>query len=289
MNLRDAILASILAASDAVWVPNRSWESARRCTLIYERRRDFPATGIIWNSDMVGGSPDAAERTRIGRELQSCAADGMVGVFKPKWARASSVRLTERGDDMARALCGLPTLSAAIVTLDRMRAMKDSPLCIDAGGLYYTTAGAVGVALLAWVSEIVLSDLPWPVEIALPAGHRAALVALEEKLLPLLWRAVVVSGCTLRGVVHYAATALADTLEAAPRSADLPDADEGCRALYYAGVKAALAQMQTVHPRVPNEIGELPLPESPVTPRPGAMEAWAAYPRLASTPECATV
>lgn len=278
MTEQNAILISLLAAVDAVYLPDRKPMDHHRHATIHERRAEYPAVGIALVT-LAGPGATEADRKAAGRALVALERAGLLTRHKPKWARATSLRLTEKGDRRARAVAGLLGIDDALPLLDRLHTLRTDPRCHDEQGA-------------CWISEWVLADRR-PGQVA-TEDDRAELHVQQMQLLPLLVRGLVDSNCTARGDVWYALTpdgvALAERRAAGEKPkarAKLPKASAAAEDFYYERIADELSRLQTTPPRQPQEIGQLPLPVSPRNPRPGFAQAWQQFAGAADRGEAA--
>ena len=252
-SLSDQILVSILAATDAIFIPDRDPMMWPRHAVIYERRRNFTNAGVPWASERVLPGLDEAGRKQIQRLLDELALSGMVLTFQPKGAKTLGVRLSETGDAQARALVGLPALSDALAALAQLAELeRNGATCANLGR--------------TWVPETALAGVAWG-----DNERRHRLVETEEKLLPAVVRDWAVSNCSVRGHCWYAITdagrdQLGKPIEAGP----LPCANDDLRREYYHRVKAEFLALAAAEPKCEREIGEIPMPVSPGTYAPTA-------------------
>jgi hypothetical protein len=109
MNDADTLMVRILALTDAVWLPMRSRDFVRFETnaVLAELRRDYTVRGLLFKSG------EASSRARLEHQhhLEDLAGRGLLQRFgRQKYTR---VRLTDAGEQRARALCGLALLDSA--------------------------------------------------------------------------------------------------------------------------------------------------------------------------------
>jgi len=229
-------------------------------------RRDFQTAGVVVHN-LGGEGADAAERQRASRALRALADERLVVISKPKWARSTAVKLTDGGDDRARALAKLPLLDHAL--LADLHARRESPLGQDELGLVY---GLDQNIELVWHSEFVVADVRNPA----PIEERVKLIVLARRFLPAITRGLVVANATLERHVWYALTpAGVEFAEGAPPAVPkLPRADRELMGCYDDALARARARQETSPPRLPSELGEFALNASPARPRPGFAEAW---------------
>ena len=202
------IIVGILADTDALFAPNRSWLRPRP-TVIYEQRRDYRGGGVPWRS----AAHDEAGRKAMQRELESLCAGpggGLVKTFRPQRVKTLGVKLTAKGEALGRALCGLPNLDQSIGGVMHIVMHSDDS---DAG---------VSFDGRLWVAETALAGVDW-VQCATDAEARQNLVYMEGVLLPSLIRGWVMSNSNNRGQVWYSlTTAGVAMLEAERRKPDPP-------------------------------------------------------------------
>ena len=73
MELADQILLAVLAATDAVFIPDRD-PLARKHRVIAERRAQFPGYGVPWASEKILPGLDDLGRKQVQRALDRLAA-----------------------------------------------------------------------------------------------------------------------------------------------------------------------------------------------------------------------
>lgn len=244
----DEILFAVLAATDAVFIPDRDPTARPRCVVIYERRRDFPHFGVPWASEKVLPGLDDAGRKQVQRSLEHLAAIGMVETVQPKAVKTLGVRLTDAGDAHVRALAGLPTLADALPVVRRIYDLLSADVACQFLGR-------------VWVPETALAGVRWG-----DNDQRHKLVEVEELLLPALVRNYAVSNCTVRGHCWYTITPAGfDAIKSPPPLAsDLPDADADARREYYGRIHLEIRALAAAKPDNEREIGEIPMPVCPM-------------------------
>jgi hypothetical protein len=246
MTEHDAILVQILAATDAVWRPLRRADWARQTPgVVYEYRHRFPSSGVPL------GLPDPSEtgRKAVQRGMEDLASRGFVTLHGRE--RRASVRLTEHSDILARQLVGLPNVNKAHAALRQTIELQ-----------------ATGDGLGPLTSELWLAELH---DYADTDKCRQKLIAVQESLLPALWRGWVESNSDCVGRVWYWATDLGRKvakLSAPTLPSDLPSADVDADKLYSNELLAYRARLRNSRPDVPGEIGFIPLPASIAIRRP---------------------
>jgi len=240
MDLRTSILVRILADTDAVWIPNRTWNRPRP-TNVYFARRTFAKSGVPWES---GGATEA-DRKASQRALEALAKSGAVKARRPHRVKVLTVKLSDASETEARKLVGLPGMYSAWLSACEVARHSKRP-------------GEAALMTDLWVSERkLIGDLP-------PDEYRQMVVVIEEMMLPALVRNYVGSCADRDGRIYFGVTpagwAWLDAGDEPPAD-DLdgePDAD--ARALYYERVRTALDRLDTDDPPDPKEIGSIPLP-----------------------------
>jgi len=245
MELDDQILVAILAATDAVFLPDRSPISSPRHQVICERRKYFPTHGVPWASEKAGPGLDEAGRKQAQRALEGLVAHGLVHTVQPKLAKTLGVKLTEVGDRELRAKVGLPSFDEAISALEQIAICE-------------TACEFVG---LRWVPETALTDAQWGDD-----ERRQEFVKLEDRLLPALVRGFVRSNCSVKGHCWYSLTKAGEKFLAKER----PNSEPAKRAFteeakreYYYRIHEELALLAAAKPEIDREIGDIPMPLCP--------------------------
>jgi len=241
MDERASILVQVLADTDAVWIPSRTWNRPRPAN-VYFARLSFGKGGVPWES---GGATEA-DRKAAQRALEALAKAGAVNVRRPHRVKTLAVKLTDEAEAEARKLVGLPGMySAWLSALEVARHSKR-----------WGTPDVLMTDL--WVSERkLIGERP-------PDEYRREAVLVENMLLPALVRNYVGSCADGHGRVFYALTPAGWAwLDAGnePPADDLDgEPDRDARAFYYERVRAALDRLDTADPPDPKEIGGIPLP-----------------------------
>lgn len=259
------LICSLIATVDCLYLPFKRGFDHRRRTLIYEGRRGFEKAGVPFGGAAIGMT-SAADSMASSRAMRSLADADMIELVRTASSRTVGARPTSRGDEIGRALAGLPRLAQAMKMMARLAKLAQTPLAKDA---YEQT----------WTNELVLCGLS-PKKWGKNEGNlKAAIFGMEDALLPALWRGFVVSECDAGSepitAVWYALTskgreAIAEPI---PTFADVPEeTDVNAVSAYHNTLKHELDKLSTATPKRPNEIGSLPLPVS--RGRPGCEEAW---------------
>ena len=242
MNNQESILCRVLAETDAVWLPMRDF-GGRRPANTYFARRDYPTVGVFWRSEEAS----EAGRKESQRALEALCAAGLLKAYRPRRYKTLGVRLTDEGEARARALCGLPDLSAGMASLAEVARRTEVPG--------------------RWIPETALAGVDYGTP---GSGKKFALV--EDMALPALVRGWLESNADIQGHVWYRVTAAGSAaLDAAIAkttvgkaeghgAADLPAAQKAARALYLDCLSAAQTRLAESEAGDRREIGFIPLP-----------------------------
>lgn len=244
MDLRTSILVQILADSDALFIPNRSW-SRPRPTNIYFGQKNYARSGVVWSS----GAATEADRKAAQRELEALAKERVVRVFRPHRVKTLGVRLTDAAETQVRALCGLPGIECGWWTCHELARYSKVP-------------GEAKTLDDLWISEVQLAGAEWPREGEDTTAFRREMVLTEDMALPALSRGWIVANSDRHGRVYYALTLAGwGVLDNDPPDAP-PDTpvDAEAREMYLDRVQSQLERLDTADPEDPKEIGGLPLP-----------------------------
>lgn len=240
MDERASILVQVLADTDAVWIPSRTWNRPRP-TNVYFARRAFAKGGVPWES---GGATEA-DRKAMQRTLEALAKSGAVKVRRPHRVKTLAVKLADTAEAEARKLVGLPGMYSAWLSACEVARHSKRP-------------GEAALMTDVWVSERKLIGEREPDE------YRREAVLVEEMMLPALVRNYVGSCSDRDGRVSYALTlagwAWLDAGDEPPADDLDGEPDRDARAFYYERVRAALDRLDTTDPPDPKEIGGIPLP-----------------------------
>jgi hypothetical protein len=240
----EQVLLTILAATDAAWLPMRTWTPPVPANT-YFARRDFSRQGVPW----VSGAASEADRKEAQRLVETLAGQGVVQLFRPRRLKTLGVRLTDEGEGLARRLCGLPGLEiarSALAEVVRLSSERQK----------------------GCVSEAALAGVAW----SHPRSGKI-LARLEDQVLPGLIRGWLESNADIIGHVYYRATDIGrraaiespagEWSRVSPQN-EAPR-DDGAKeryGFYLERLDAALARLRTAEPQDQREIGLLPLPAS---------------------------
>lgn len=232
------IIVRVLAATDAIWVPLRTWNRPLT-TNVYFARQAFHKSGVPWES---GGATEA-ERKSLQRALEGLAQAGAVEVRKPNRVRSLSVRLCDDAEDTARRLVGMTDLCAAWVACHELARHSKRP-------------GDAALLTDAFIRErLMCGDV---------SDHEYAIEAdsVQRMLLPALARGRVIALADCRGCVHYALTRSGwEWLDTEPLEHPETTPDAEMDELYRDHLAACRERLETAQNRIP-ELGDLPLPVS---------------------------
>ncbi len=225
----------LLARQDATFAPLRDFGPAGPNFLA--ARTDFLQAGIPWRS--TGGSD--TNRKRSSRFLRELSRAGLVRIRRSGRVMTPFVKLTEEAEAQARGLCGLPTLFASWVMLQRV-----ADLAVEAGR--------------EWVPEYVLADWPEPRGAESGSAEARELAFLEDLALPGLCRGWLESGATSTRHVAYQVGRLAASLKNDPADV-LPEVEPKTEAyeLYLQAFQRKRQYLLNTAPADPREIGPIPL------------------------------
>lgn len=250
-SLPDQILLALLAATDAVFIPDRDPLARQRHAVIHERRKMFRHGGVPWASERVLPGLDDTGRKQVQRLLDELALAGLVLTFQPKGAKTLGARLSDAGDARARALAGLPALCDAVAVLGQL------------GDLERTDATCAFLGR-TWLPETALAGVRWG-----DNARRHKFVEVEEKLLPALVQGWVESNCSVQRHCWYALVPAGREQLGKPVTAasGLPPTSDQARREYYYRVQAEFHALAAAKPACEREIGEIPMPVCPLPAR----------------------
>lgn len=226
----------IAAEVDAIHLPPRQkgWGTRMAANLYFARER-FKAGGVpVRSTDSTKRQTSNATRVAFADLLKRAAAEELLVTTRTK-SMFPLARLTAKGDEVARAICGLPGAGIARMFLADLK--KKTP------------RGK------RWVSEFRLAG---------KVADWGDLFVIQNEALPALWRGWVEAGSTVEGEFRYALTpAGLAALKKEPRDA-FPEGDddpfqEEARAIYRATFEATLGGLMNDAPENLSELGEIPL------------------------------
>ncbi len=240
MNDTNRILIELLAMTDATWRPMRraDWRK-RAAAVLYEHRGRFAAAGVPWHP----AGKDDASRKADQRTIAEMATAGLLTLHGD--ARRASLRLTDRGEAIARALAGLPSIGAAHATVAEVIRLE------RAGDGFGAVTSELWLARLENYSDTL--------------DCRSELVVVQYMAAAALCRDWLESGSDLYGRVWYWPTAEGRRIAKTPEpilSDDLPPKDDSAFELYDRIDGSYRSHLRHSKPANPSEIGFLPLPAS---------------------------
>ena len=107
------LLIRLLAETDALYLPFRD-PTATWWAFGWTMRRHYPTRGLPWRSHERSGSA-AAKATE--RKLKDLVDAGSIKTLRPRGIKTLCVRLTDEGDQLARALADIPNLDCGVATV----------------------------------------------------------------------------------------------------------------------------------------------------------------------------
>lgn len=247
--MNDSILIRLLARTDAVWFPLRSWDRRPFPTVLYEHRRDF-ASGLPWSS----GGASATERKRIERDLAALAEAGLVSISR-QGERAAFVKLTDAADWYTRALCDLAGITETLALMAKLAALAARGYCAVSSGK------ASSLTVPEWALTPQREKL---LNRPLTPKDRDALFTIEETFAPAVCRGWVRSVCTVRGACWYTLTDSGIEALCNPPTMpkDLPVPSEEKFRAYDHALTIAQRELRDAEPVNVREIGLMPCRDS---------------------------
>ncbi len=250
MNENEQILSTLLAHVDSLWGPNRA-----NVTVVAERRRQFIEAGLPMTSKPLG---EFDAMLPGHRTLQNRLAEAGIGQWiecvGTKGGRTDAVRLTDAGDEHARALCGLPTLGDALAVASQIHDLRHDPNGVDQNGF-------------AWIAEDVVGGVTPEHYVGGTLGveGKELLAKLQVTLLPCLWRGIVVSSCDVHRRCWYAVRPSRVTSYRKQNypAVELPKADDTAWDHYVDTIKLARGTLHRSTPESINDVGDIPFSCSP--------------------------
>lgn len=234
----DTLLVELLAEVDSLFVPARRNEGDRR-RVAHQRAALYASQGLEWAS----GQADETARKQAQRTLAELDTAGLVVVTRSK-GRATWVRFTDAGEDRARALCDLPRIDSAYLTVDELAEFTR----IDAR-----------FAEQAFCPETRLARCEWDGT----ADHEHSFLTAESMALPGIIRGWIGVQAP-SGRAYYWLTAagweIAKSKRTAPKLARIKP-DPVAWSVYAKRMRAAIASLSTAEPLNQMEIGPLPIIE----------------------------
>ena len=245
LTTRQTILVSLVAATDAIWLPSR--ESHRDAvnpavTNCYELRKQFREAGVPWSS---GGRTDA-ERKEAQRALEDLTRDGSVTVARPHGSKTLFVRLSEAAYERTRQLCYQPSFFWGYISLKMVALSSTRPPAVYQDIFIPETAFNNGNG---WDGK--------------PDGGK--LYRAAQRALPALVADWLTTRCDCQRRVYYSVTAAGWKAIDDPSSASKPDVERIPPDVRFAAAYAdcLAAEQKKIFTRTPNddgELGSLPLP-----------------------------
>lgn len=240
----DAIIVRILASADAVRLPGRDWSGHFQANRL---------SGLkAWGQPFRANGGDDAQRKSGERELVALASDGLIQIQRRGGKKFPLVKLTDRGEAYARALCDLPDREVGVMFLAHVaKRAKRKPRTLDE----------------KWLAENEINDgKGWGEDAT--KSDRMRLAFIEQDSLPAVSAGWIETGTTIQKHAYYSVTPAGwselDNPSTPPVVGELPKYIREAAKAYRAEQDIALAALATDTPEWANELGAIPLPVSMV-------------------------
>jgi DNA-binding PadR family transcriptional regulator len=231
------ILFQILGRTDAIFHPRCGFAGDQE-SVVWERRHFYTECGLRW----VSHGDHAALRKASERCLKTLEGDGLIESYRAG-GRITHVRLTNSGDQRARAECGLPGLSGAVKLFQKIQRLIDSGDVVEdryvaetgLGNFVYDNGGELGGN--------------WQ-------GHRSK---LARRLMPLLSRGLVDSNCCDARIFYTLTESGRRAIEKPPAPlSNLPKCDPTAADIWAEAWVEEFEDMQTAAKTLKSNIGIFP-------------------------------
>jgi hypothetical protein len=230
-----ALLIRLLGQQDALFVPFRdagaSWWAAA-----WSARREYARTGLRWRG---------RARKQDERDLVRLAKKRLLVKVKKGSAKTLSIRLSDEGDRIARALAGIETFDAGVCSFEELRHLasvrEENGTTLHGG----------------WIPETDLSDgVGWG------DGNQQELTVVQAVAMPALVRGWVESNCDSKRHVYYRNAVAGEIVaEAMSHKVVLPSEVDGGAAIYDESLGESREALKMADAPA-GEIGAIPLPDS---------------------------
>jgi len=227
------LLVSVLASTDALWLPCRDPRSNAWVNTHLARTSYRAGLGGCWRP--LQGATEQQRKQRQ-RALDAMSADGLLVLARRRESRLVGATLTPVGEAMARALCGLPGSEAAVASEDELRRLGDSEFAAVEG---------------RWISERGLARQNY-------GDDTSEFVLVENMLLPSLVAGRVESLSDSLGRCWYMLTD-DGTPNVPPEPTDVEPWCDDLRSLYEQELSRHLDHFAQAKPQTRHEIGPIPL------------------------------
>lgn len=225
----------VLAETDAIHLPirKRGWGTYAPANR-FAALQQFAAGGVPARSSGVTPRATAAVRQAFADLLKKAEVAGLVTTTRTR-GRHPLAKLTDKGDELTRAVCGLPGVTITCMFLADLKGR--------------TRRGS------AWVSEFRLAK---------PKAAVGDLVVVQNEALPALWRGWAEARSDIEGHARYRLTPAGEAaLKGSPKEAFSDKGgdpfQEEAASIYWRTWEATRSALMNDSPENLSELGEIPL------------------------------
>ena len=218
-------LISLLAETDSVFEPTRSWSNPSQISAVMDRRKDFHRRGLS-----LPRHGDGSDHKRVERERDKLEKTKLV-VFHRTNGRRSHWKLSNSTDWFLRRLATWSDFSEAVTILVAVDSLTDD---------HHTN----GRHVADWALALQPGDDGQSVEACDKVAH------VGELALPALCRGWLSSWSDIRGANGYAITNAGKAFLASPKAPDLdwPDYSSRSNDIYLEALSAARKNLAATKP-----------------------------------------
>ena len=245
LTTHEFILVSLLAATDAAWLPSRESHDCGQLNVAvtnsYELRKQFRESGIAWAS----GESTEAGRKEKQRALEDLARAGLIVVAKPNLSKTLFAKLTDASYDRVRRQCDLPGFSL--------------------GFLMVRLAAAYSVRPAMLMQHIYIRETKFNNDRGWGDGNQNELFDVSQRALPALVAGWLNTNCDAERHVYYSVTDAGWKLlddDWMPVPGEAIQRDTRFELPYYQQLGIERARLFTRTPDDDGELGFLRLPVS---------------------------
>ena len=242
----DSILVSLVAATDAIWLPSRECHGGGNgvnaaVTNCHELRKQFGEFGL----SLASGETTDAGRKQKQRAVDDMSSKSLLTIAKPGLTKTIFVKLTEGAYGHIRQQCGLPGSGVGFRTLELVAEHSKRPATVMQD---------------IWIPETKLNGgRGWG------DGHQNELFDVAQRALPALVAGWLTTNCDSSRRVYYNVTAtgwrlLDDGWK--PDPIDIAPLNEEIEIAYYECLPIERAKLTTRAPNRGGELGCSPIPNS---------------------------